>query len=140
MVRNYTSPEDHVVSYLGHPNYVNRNLLPHKLDQPETWHPDGDQVLRTTEFYQLSIVGLGIIRGYSAMLAALVERWRPKTHMFVISVGEITVTLEDMLYIFGLPIDEEVVTGLTDSSHDFLITQNLAIFGSEPQLSSSSKN
>ncbi|RYR24241.1 hypothetical protein Ahy_B02g057735 [Arachis hypogaea] len=55
-------------------------------------------------------------------------------------VSEVIVTLEDVLYIFGLPIDGEVVTGWTDSSHDFLVTQNLAIFGSEPEVSSSSKS
>ncbi|KAL4293422.1 hypothetical protein AHAS_Ahas18G0126500 [Arachis hypogaea] len=48
--------------------------------------------------------------------------------------------LEDVLHLFGLPIDGEVVTGWTDSSHDFLGTQSLAIFGSEPQVSSSSKS
>ncbi|KAL4370085.1 hypothetical protein AHAS_Ahas06G0030500 [Arachis hypogaea] len=68
------------------------------------------------------------------MLAALVERWRPETCTFVMPVDEVTVTLEDVLYIFGLPIDEEVVTSWTDSSHDFLITQSFAIFGSEPQV------
>ncbi|KAL4337915.1 protein MAIN-LIKE 2-like [Arachis hypogaea] len=67
------------------------------------------------------------------MLAALVERWRRlETHTF----GEVTVTLEDVLYIFGLPIDGEVMTGWINSSHDFLIMQSL----SEPQVSSSSKN
>ncbi|KAL4396124.1 hypothetical protein AHAS_Ahas01G0060500 [Arachis hypogaea] len=41
------------------------------------------------------------------MLAALVERWRPETHTFVLSIGEVTVTLEDVAHIFGLPIDGE---------------------------------
>ncbi|RYR44114.1 hypothetical protein Ahy_A08g040493 [Arachis hypogaea] len=40
--------------------------------------------------------------GYSALLSALVERWRLETHSFVLSTGEITVTLEDMSYIFCL--------------------------------------
>ncbi|KAL4315599.1 hypothetical protein AHAS_Ahas15G0201200 [Arachis hypogaea] len=55
-------------------------------------------------------------------------------------VGEVTVTLEDVLYIFSVPIDGEVVTSWTDSSHDFLVTHSLAIFGNESQLSSSSNS
>ncbi|KAL4292913.1 hypothetical protein AHAS_Ahas18G0075600 [Arachis hypogaea] len=43
--------------------------------------------------------------------------------------------LEDVLHIFGLPIDGEVVTGWTDSSQDFLVNQSMAIFGSEPVIS-----
>ncbi|RYR69531.1 hypothetical protein Ahy_A03g016087 [Arachis hypogaea] len=109
---------------------ANRNLLPRKLNQPETWHSTVDQALRTTRSYQL--LRVGVIRGHFAMLSALVERWRSKTHTFVMPIDEVTVTLEDVLHIFGPPIDGEVVTGWTDSSHDFLVTQSLAIFGSEP--------
>ncbi|QHO55690.1 Putative oligosaccharide biosynthesis protein [Arachis hypogaea] len=47
-------------------------------------------------------------------------------------VGKVTVTLEDVLHIFGLAINGEVVTSWTDSSHDFLVNQSLAIFGSKP--------
>ncbi|RYQ85477.1 hypothetical protein Ahy_B10g105048 [Arachis hypogaea] len=36
---------------------------------------------------------------------------RSKTRSFVLPTGEVTVTLEDVLHIFGLPIDGEVVTG-----------------------------
>ncbi|KAL4393346.1 hypothetical protein AHAS_Ahas02G0042800 [Arachis hypogaea] len=74
------------------------------------------------------------------MLSALVKRWRPETHTFVMPVGEVKVAQEDMLHIFGLSINREVVTGWTDSSHDFLVTQSLAIFGSEPMVSSFSKS
>ncbi|XP_072076751.1 protein MAIN-LIKE 2-like [Arachis hypogaea] len=73
------------------------------------------------------------------MLAALVEWWRLETHTFVMPVGEVIVTLENVLHIFGLPIDGEVVTGWTDSSHD-LVNQSLAIFSIEPQVNSSSKS
>ncbi|RYR63068.1 hypothetical protein Ahy_A04g020858 [Arachis hypogaea] len=105
--------------------HANINILSRKLDQPETWHPEIDQALQTTGFYQLSRVG--VIRGHSTMLAAFVERWQLKT-------------LEDVLHIFSLPIDGEVVTGWTNSSHDFLVTQSLAIFGSKPEVDSFSKS
>ncbi|RYR42071.1 hypothetical protein Ahy_A08g038519 [Arachis hypogaea] len=54
------------------------------------------------------------------------------TVAFVLPVGEVTMTLKDVLYIFGLPIDGGVVTDWTDSSQDFLVIQSLTIFGSEP--------
>ncbi|RYR15190.1 hypothetical protein Ahy_B04g071918 [Arachis hypogaea] len=95
----------------------NRNLLVRKLDPPQTWNP--------------------MVKNYQA---ALVERSRPETHTFVLPVGEITVTLEDVAHIFGLPIDGEVVSGWTDSSGDFVQSQSYTVFGREPKVSSSSKS
>ncbi|RYQ90073.1 hypothetical protein Ahy_B09g096358 isoform C [Arachis hypogaea] len=65
-----------------------------------------------------------MIRGSHPLLAALVERWRPETHTFVLPVGEVTVTLEDVAHIFGLPIDGEPVSGWTGSSSDFVQSQH----------------
>src|SRR5438105_3872046 len=38
------------------------------------------------------------------LLSALVDRWRPETHTFHMSFGEMTVTLEDVAMLTGLPI------------------------------------
>nr|XP_025624708.1 protein MAIN-LIKE 2-like [Arachis hypogaea] len=94
--------------------------------------------LRSTGFYHVSRIR--VIRGFYPLLAALVERWRPKTHTFVLSVDEAIVTLEDIAHIFGLPIDGKPVSGWTDSSSDFLQSQSIAIFGREPVISSSLKS
>ncbi|XP_016195952.1 serine/threonine-protein phosphatase 7 long form homolog [Arachis ipaensis] len=72
------------------------------------------------------------MRGHSALLSALVERWRPETHTFHLPVGEVTVTLEDVSYILGLPINGEAVTGKSDSSHQFLVENCIACFAREP--------
>jgi hypothetical protein len=40
-----------------------------------------------------------------ALITALVERWRPETNTFHLPVGEMTVTLEDVACLWGLPID-----------------------------------
>ncbi|XP_015938235.1 protein MAIN-LIKE 1-like [Arachis duranensis] len=74
------------------------------------------------------------------MLAALVERWRPETHTFVLPIGEVTVTLEDVAHIFGLPIDREPVSGWTDSSSEFVQSQGIAIFGRKPSVSHNAKS
>ncbi|QHO54475.1 uncharacterized protein DS421_2g57100 [Arachis hypogaea] len=73
------------------------------------------------------------MRGHhAALLSALVERWRPEAHTFHLPVGEVTVTLEDVSYILGLPINGEAVTGRSDSSHQFLVENCIACFGREP--------
>lgn len=53
------------------------------------------------------------IRIDHALITALVERWRPETNTFHFPSGEATVTLEDVAYIYGLPIDGPIVTGRT---------------------------
>ena len=48
-----------------------------------------------------------------ALIMALVERWRPKTHSFHLSHGEMTITLQDMEVIMGVPVDGLPVVGFT---------------------------
>ncbi|KAL4337028.1 hypothetical protein AHAS_Ahas12G0069200 [Arachis hypogaea] len=45
------------------------------------------------------------------LISAFVERWRPETHTFHMPFGECTVTLQDVSYQLGLPIDGEAVSG-----------------------------
>ncbi|XP_068503789.1 protein MAIN-LIKE 1-like [Phaseolus vulgaris] len=47
------------------------------------------------------------------LITTLVERWRIETHTFHFPLGETTITLEDVELILGLPIDGQVVTGIT---------------------------
>jgi len=47
------------------------------------------------------------------LLTTLVEMWRLETHTFHFPLGETTITLEDVEHILGLPVDGEVVTGIT---------------------------
>jgi len=39
-----------------------------------------------------------------SLLPALVDRWRPETHMFHMPFGEMAVTLQDVSMLTGLPI------------------------------------
>ena len=47
------------------------------------------------------------------LISALVERWRPETHTFHLPHGEMSITLQDVEVIYGLPIEGEVLVGPT---------------------------
>ncbi|XP_075666077.1 serine/threonine-protein phosphatase 7 long form homolog [Castanea sativa] len=56
-----------------------------------------------------------------ALITTLVERWRPKTHSFHLPHSEMTITLQDIEVIMGLPIHGLLVVGFThmDKWSDF---------------------
>ncbi|KAL0002313.1 hypothetical protein SO802_016094 [Lithocarpus litseifolius] len=47
------------------------------------------------------------------LISALVKPWRPETLTFHLPLGEMSITLEDVEVILGLPIDNEVLVGPT---------------------------
>lgn len=66
--------------------------------------------LSTVEWAWIEAIGLGYmaemphVRSYMTMLKALIERWRSKTMNLHLSNGEITINVEDMYWIYRLPI------------------------------------
>ena len=46
-----------------------------------------------------------------ALITAFVERWRLETHKFHLPHGEMTITLQDVEVIIGLPIEGEAMVG-----------------------------
>src|SRR5579883_1323876 len=44
-----------------------------------------------------------------SLLTALVDRWRPETHTFHLPCGEMTPTLQDVSFLFGIPIHGDAV-------------------------------
>ena len=46
-----------------------------------------------------------------ALIIAFVEQWHPKTHSFHLPHGEMTITLQDVEVIMGLPIEGEAMVG-----------------------------
>lgn len=52
----------------------------------------------------------------NSLISALVERWRRETNTFHLPVGEMTITLEDVGLLLGLPIDGKPVIGVTSKT------------------------
>ena len=67
--------------------------------------------LRAVGFYGISRIRRMMVDW--ALISALVERWRPETHTFHTTQGEMTITLQDVEIQIGLPVDGHAVTGLT---------------------------
>ena len=63
--------------------------------------------MRQTGLHHLAQIDRMVI-GH-ALITALVKKWRPETNSFQLPSREATVTLEDVAYIYGLPIDGPLV-------------------------------
>ena len=61
-----------------------------------------DEFLIAMGLYQIATIGF--CRIDPGLITALVERWRPETNTFHMSWGEMTITLEDVACLWGLPI------------------------------------
>ncbi|RWR87938.1 serine/threonine-protein phosphatase 7 long form [Cinnamomum micranthum f. kanehirae] len=62
-----------------------------------------------------NVASIAKMKIHHGIIWALVERWRPETNTFHFNFGEATIKLEDVAYIYGLPIDGKLVTGRTIS-------------------------
>jgi Plant mobile domain len=50
------------------------------------------------------------------LITTVVKRWSRETHTFHLRVGEMTITLEDMSCLWGLPINGYPITGFADDN------------------------
>ena len=75
-----------------------------------------ENYLREAGFWHVATVGRGFKLDLK-LISALIERWRPETHIFHLPCGECTITLEDVSLQLGLPVDRHPVTGSAQSSN-----------------------
>uniref|UniRef100_A0A2N9EEU1 Aminotransferase-like plant mobile domain-containing protein n=1 Tax=Fagus sylvatica TaxID=28930 RepID=A0A2N9EEU1_FAGSY len=80
--------------------------------------------LQRAGFY--GIAKLGFIKMDWALITALVERWHQETHTFHLPHGEMTITLQDVEVMLGLPVDGEVLDTfgvLPDDANEVTVQQ-----------------
>ncbi|XP_070013167.1 protein MAIN-LIKE 1-like [Nicotiana sylvestris] len=66
-------------------------------------HPRIVRRLEDTCFYR--IIEIGRLPFNCAFITAMIERWKLEMHTFHLSIGEITITLQDVEILFGLSVD-----------------------------------
>jgi hypothetical protein len=83
-----------------------------RTHSPLPWDDRYTEYIRRAGFLPLArLITVGLPMMDSSALTALVDRWRPETHTFHLPAGELTVTLQDVAMLLGLPIDGEPVCG-----------------------------
>ncbi|KAF1898215.1 hypothetical protein Lal_00032981 [Lupinus albus] len=90
------------------------------------------QVIRNTAFGKILEIRRAEINNH--LITTLVERWRPKMHTFHLPIGECTVTLEDVAYQLGLPIDGDIVAGPTNMDWNVVCHNLLGAVPNERQI------
>ncbi|KAF1898501.1 hypothetical protein Lal_00032081 [Lupinus albus] len=125
-----TLQDDHVSTTIWNGGEVTfrarYNLWPQLPEEPVL------QVIRNTAFGRILDIGRAEINNH--LITALVERWRPETHTFHLPIGECTITLEDVAYQLGLPIDGNIVTGPTNMDWNVVCHNLLGAVPNERQI------
>ncbi|XP_065637049.1 serine/threonine-protein phosphatase 7 long form homolog [Quercus suber] len=62
-----------------------------------------------------------------ALITAFVEQWHPKTHSFHLPHGEMTITLQDVEVIMGMPIESEAMVGFTKRTWKTMYANELQV-------------
>lgn len=99
------------------------NIRHHRVGIP--YHPLCRSALQNIGFYQIAKMRSIKIDKY--LISALVERWRLQTNSFDLPIGEMTITLQDISCLWGLPISGKLIVGQSDGNWSDMIERYLGI-------------
>ncbi|KAJ3707687.1 hypothetical protein LUZ61_011392 [Rhynchospora tenuis] len=105
----FLTPEEHIIGLPVEERESFFELRSHKREIVIDNRIDG----RLQKLGLIHISKVKHVNADIALLKALVEFWRPETHTFHFPVGEMTVTLQDVKYLYGLRTVGKPVTGST---------------------------
>ena len=99
------------------------NVLCHRVGIP--FDPLCRPALENLSIYQIAKMMKINVDKY--LISALVERWRPETNSFHIPVGEMTITLQDVSCLWGLPIHGKPLVRKADAQWSEIVERLLGI-------------
>ncbi|XBI19446.1 hypothetical protein VPH35_060971 [Triticum aestivum] len=102
---------------------ISLNVRCHRVGIP--FDPLCSPALENLGFYQIAKMRKINVDKY--LISALVERWRPETNTFHLPVGEMTITLQDISCLWGLPIHGKPLVGIADAPWSELVERLLGI-------------
>uniref|UniRef100_K3ZC66 SWIM-type domain-containing protein n=1 Tax=Setaria italica TaxID=4555 RepID=K3ZC66_SETIT len=122
---------------------LNEDLKPlgAKVHSPLRWDERYAEYLQRAGFLDLAVqVVAGLPPMDGPLLTSMVDRWRPETHTFHLPFGEMTITMQDVAMILGLPLDGQLVTGIIQNEnwHD-MVEMHIGIRPPEPEDGDNSK-
>ena len=88
-------------------------MNPHK----ETWMINETQKDYVRQSGLHNLAEMEHIRIDHTLITALIEKWRSETNTFHFPLGAASVTLENIAYLYRLPIDGPIVSGITWEPH-----------------------
>uniref|UniRef100_K3XQ43 SWIM-type domain-containing protein n=1 Tax=Setaria italica TaxID=4555 RepID=K3XQ43_SETIT len=122
---------------------LNEDLKPlrDRAHSPLRWDERYAEYLQRAGFLDLAIHVVGDLPPMDGpLLTAMVDRWRPETHTFHLPFGEMTITMQDVAMILGLPLDGQPVMGIIqDENWRDMVEMHTGIRPPEPEDGDNSK-
>uniref|UniRef100_K4ALS8 Aminotransferase-like plant mobile domain-containing protein n=1 Tax=Setaria italica TaxID=4555 RepID=K4ALS8_SETIT len=112
-----------------------------RVHSPLRWDERYAQYLQRAGFLDIAVhVVAGVPPMDGPLLTAMVDRWRLETHTFHLPFGEMTITMQDIAMILGLPPEGHPVTGIiqNEKMRD-MVAMHIGIRPLEPEDGDNSK-